>query len=186
MAHKFKCGKCGEFIVVRWMKSGENAKCRKCGEETVVPEDALEVADDVATEYLKPPSDSHKYKADTAYQEKSGVAEHTPLGPNAILTRYDSAYKVAKSIIGHGEAVKVSGIVLGVIIVVISLVVGIIDKNFLYLISGGVLAAIVGMVLNASGTILMAQGQILLASLDSAVNTSPLINNSQKSKIMEA
>jgi len=44
MALKFKCPKCGEDIIVRFLKVGEVAKCRNCGTDTPVPENAMEIA----------------------------------------------------------------------------------------------------------------------------------------------
>jgi hypothetical protein len=43
MALKFKCGKCEEDIITKFVKIGEIAQCRNCGAETMVPENAIEV-----------------------------------------------------------------------------------------------------------------------------------------------
>lgn len=52
MALKFNCFKCGEEIIVRFLKPGEIAKCRKCATAVAVPCDAPEVPADQAEVYL--------------------------------------------------------------------------------------------------------------------------------------
>lgn len=52
MALKFNCFKCGEEIIVRFLKPREIAKCRKCGAAASVPDNAAEVAADQAEVYL--------------------------------------------------------------------------------------------------------------------------------------
>ncbi|MEO0288536.1 MAG: hypothetical protein ABIN00_02760 [candidate division WOR-3 bacterium] len=42
MALKFKCSKCENEIIVKFLKIGEIAKCPYCGKENVVPDDAIE------------------------------------------------------------------------------------------------------------------------------------------------
>jgi hypothetical protein len=52
VALKFSCFKCGEEIIVRFLKPGEIAKCRKCGAAAAVPCDAAEVPAGQAEVYL--------------------------------------------------------------------------------------------------------------------------------------
>jgi DNA-directed RNA polymerase subunit RPC12/RpoP len=42
MALKFKCPKCGEEVIVRHVKRGEEAVCRYCGAKVTVPETSVE------------------------------------------------------------------------------------------------------------------------------------------------
>ncbi|MDI6788626.1 MAG: hypothetical protein QME51_09670 [Planctomycetota bacterium] len=59
MPLEFNCIKCGQLIVVRFLKKGEFAKCRKCKAEIIVPPDAIETNE--IPQYLKsvstPPSE---------------------------------------------------------------------------------------------------------------------------------
>lgn len=46
MALKFKCERCGEYIITKFFKVGEVAKCRICGAENRVPENATETGEE--------------------------------------------------------------------------------------------------------------------------------------------
>ena len=41
VALKFKCNHCSEYIIVKYLKVGEEAKCLNCGEISVVPENNI-------------------------------------------------------------------------------------------------------------------------------------------------
>ncbi len=105
-----------------------------------------------------------------------------------LKSRYKDAYNVAQVIVGVGTAFKVLGILLGLAIVVTSLAGGSAsgsrDAAGISLIAGIFLGAIVAGLFYVIGTIVSSQGQILRATLDSAVNTSPHIEASEKAEIM--
>ena len=94
--------------------------------------------------------------------------------------RYANAYRVAGFIVGLGTAVKVLGVVaaLGVYAVSSSIgnQVGAGDRMFV-----GVIAAImVGFFGFVVGVLVSAQGELLRATLDGAVNNSPFLTNDQR------
>ena len=102
---------------------------------------------------------------------------------NALKGRYRDAYAGADAIVGWGNLVKTFGIVAGVVIVLLGVVAA---GNFgpavfiLFL----VLAVAVGGMFYMFGIMAAAQGQVLLAALDTAVNTSPLLSVEQKGEVI--
>lgn len=99
-----------------------------------------------------------------------------------IAERYTDAYLVAGSTVMVGRIIKIVGLILGGLIVVVSI--GILSEM-----KGGVLGAVLAGALlwfgfYFVGVLVSAQGQILQAALDGAVNTSPLIDNPRRIKIM--
>ena len=95
--------------------------------------------------------------------------------------RYGDAYTVANAIINTGEAVKVIGVALALVGAVAVAVVGYSGEsaNFGFWSDLGLLlCAVVGLAVWIAGVFITAQGQLLRALLDTAVNTSPLFSNS--------
>jgi hypothetical protein len=99
-----------------------------------------------------------------------------------LEARYTDGYRAAKSIVGFGNSIKIIGAGVGFIIAV----------GFFGLNIGGSTGSIVGLLFGGlvwlgffvCGVIISAQGQMLLAVLDSAVHTSPFLNNSLRASIM--
>jgi hypothetical protein len=123
---------------------------------------------------------------------KSTLVDTTSAGPQrspqerALVRRYDSAYLVSRVTVAIGTAVKVIGVVLALLIVVGALLLAnqIRGEALVPLLAGVVLAAFVGMVCYAYGTLLAAEGQTLMATLDSAVHSSPFLSNELRAEIM--
>ena len=133
--------------------------------------------------------------------DNSGVAEPPTQSPTskfqtetveakALLSRYWDAYLVARMTVGLGEIIKVIAVVFAVLIMLAALLIagqasqssgGTAVVTFFLGVIG---AAFVGGQFYLLGIIVMAQGQILKASLDSAVNSSPFLQNEQRAKIM--
>jgi ribosomal protein L37E len=101
----------------------------------------------------------------------------------ALVAKYRDAYIVAGTIVVFGTAVKVIGLVLGVIAVVVSLGAAD-DLGWFAPVGGLVLGALVGTIFYILGVFISAQGQILRATLDTAVNTSPFLGNEQRIGIL--
>jgi hypothetical protein len=106
---------------------------------------------------------------------------------NSLMSRYWDAYVVAKVAAGLGEVIKVVAVVLAALIALGALLIagqvgggGGVVTFFL----GVIGAAFVGGQFYLLGVIVMAQGQILKASLDGAVNSSPFLQNEHRAKIM--
>src|SRR5438105_10188121 len=103
----------------------------------------------------------------------------------AVERRYSDAYIVAATIVGFGDTIKALGVGFAAILLVIALIVG--TKGI-----GGVLIALmiavaavgIGIVLYFLGIVVAAQGQILKASLDTAVNSSPFLPDAARARIM--
>lgn len=116
----------------------------------------------------------------------------------ALFKRYDDAYAVAKSIIRVGDGIKAIGVILAILIVVGAVAfVGLVSESqprgmpvapsgtdLFVLAIGVVVGLIVGMLCYALGTLVAALGQQLQANLDTAVNTSPFLDNECRARTM--
>lgn len=104
-----------------------------------------------------------------------------------LMTRYKDAYVVAKVTNGIGGLFKGLGIALALILIAIGFLMGAFsrDSNAVGL---GVVIAVFGVFSGVQcyilGVLIEAQGQILRACLDVAVNSSPLLTNENKAKMM--
>ena len=122
----------------------------------------------------------------------TGATQDSP-SAGTLTGRYVDAYRKARFIVKLGVFVKVFGLFAGL---VVALGVGAasvilrgplqgpgdgMGPGLLYALSLGTMMWFICFVL---GTLVSASGQFLLASLDSAVNTSPLLNNFQRSTMM--
>ena len=101
-----------------------------------------------------------------------------------MMSRYTDAYRVARVVVGIGEAVKIISLVIGGILLLIGVAGSESALGGFSLLVGVVLAVIVGGGGFALGTLLAAHGQVLKATLDTAVNTSPFLTNGQRAEIM--
>lgn len=103
------------------------------------------------------------------------------------VARYRDAYLVARATASIGYAVKNIGIGLGLVIVLGAVIAATQTQGIQIaaILFGGVLvAAVVGVPLFVLGILVAAQGQILKATLDSAVHTSPFLQKQDMAKIM--
>lgn len=96
-----------------------------------------------------------------------------------LETRYKDGYAAAKVIIGIGNLIKGIGAIAGVVIVFASF-----TLNGELVFAGVISGALVFLGLFVCGVVICAQGQLLLANLDCAVNGSPFLDNSQRASIM--
>lgn len=101
----------------------------------------------------------------------------------SLRNRYKDAYSVASAAVGIGSIIKGVGVVLGLLIFFGPVVLGE-STNSLLMASGVLLAIIIGIIMYMLGILTSAQGQILKASLDSAVNSSPFLSSDAKAEIM--
>src|SRR5439155_25055367 len=102
-----------------------------------------------------------------------------------VQTRYRDAYSVAQVTIAWGTLLKILGIIAGVATVFLGFVAA---TNFGMgaIIASFVVAASVAGIMYALGVTVAAQGQIIRAILDTAVNTSPLLSTEQKREVIVA
>lgn len=105
---------------------------------------------------------------------------------SSLMKRYNDAYLVARITSGLGKLIKVFGFVMAIVIALLGIMfIG--DGDSTGKIIGTIL--IVFGVIEAAwsfiiGVIVSAQGQILKAALDGAVNGSPFLTNEHRAKIM--
>jgi hypothetical protein len=99
-----------------------------------------------------------------------------------LEVRYRDGYKAAKAIVGFGNLVKILGAVAGIIIALGALIAS--SESGVVFFGGAVLGGLVWLLLFVGGVVICAQGQLLLATLDSAVNNSPFLDNPQRASIM--
>jgi len=98
------------------------------------------------------------------------------------MSRYANSYLVARTITAFGAIVKFIAFIIGGGIILVSVITG--GQSAQYLIGGILAAAIVGIPIYVLGVLVSAQGQILKATLDTAVNTSPLLTKDEMRQIM--
>ena len=91
------------------------------------------------------------------------------------MKRYRDAYLVARATATIGKVIK--GI--GILVIAMGLINAGQSASAI-----GLFVALVGALLYCAGVLVAAQGQILLASLDTAVNSSPFLTNEEKAKAM--
>lgn len=104
-----------------------------------------------------------------------------------VMGRYKDAYIVAGAIDTAGVAIKALGGIAGALLFLVTLVTGsqLSGLQQLMLITVGLLfGCLVGGLAYLLGTLVAAQGQILRASLDGAVNTSPFLNDDERARAM--
>lgn len=104
----------------------------------------------------------------------------------ALSSRYSDAYSVARTIDGFGDTIKAIGFVIGGFLAIVSVVMAN-DKGAFGLIivvlgvaAGGTIATVLFLL----GTLASAQGQILKATLDTAVNSSQFLSDPDRARIM--
>ena len=103
---------------------------------------------------------------------------------NSLLTgRYHDAYQIARAIIGQGSALKVLAFVLGGLAVLLG-VLAADELGEVALFAGGILGIAIGLPIYQLGVLISAQGQLLIATLDTAVNTSPLLSETEQREIL--
>ena len=103
----------------------------------------------------------------------------------SLTKRYSDAYGVASAVIGLGTTIKVVGGAIASLIFLGAL--GLSRGPFgsgAAVLGGLMIAAVVGGFFFVCGVIVSAQGQVLLASLDAAVASSPFLTNSERASVM--
>ena len=121
---------------------------------------------------------------DPTLQDPNSISDQTL---TALLLRYDSAYTAGRIITRFGESAQLAGKAIGGILVlgVFYLVsqTGLSNSGGLVIL-GVALSLLVGGLIVILGVLLSAGGQILTASLDNSVNTSPFLSHRQRTKMM--
>jgi hypothetical protein len=100
----------------------------------------------------------------------------------SVMKRYRDAYGVGRTIVRVGNVFKIIGVVLAALVAVASLLAA--SRAALFLPAGLLIAVIVGLAVWLAGVFVSCQGQVLLASLDLAVNTSHFLTDDQRASVM--
>ena len=120
----------------------------------------------------------------------SGAVTQTTTPPSDSFTssvgrRYQDAYLVARATTAIGVAVKSIGIGLGVLIVIAAAIFGSqADRAGMGFVGGLVFGAVVAIPLYVLGVLVSAHGQVLKATLDTAVHSSPFLKKEDMARVM--
>ena len=103
----------------------------------------------------------------------------------AVISRYRNAYLVARATTAIGASVKFIGISLGVLIVLAAVIFGgQTERTAQGLVVGLFLGAVVAIPLFVLGVLVSAHGEVLKATLDSAVHGSPFLKKEDMARVM--
>jgi zinc-ribbon domain len=108
--------------------------------------------------------------------------QNSSLDTIGLKKRYQDAYRIAKTIVGFGSLIKFVALVGGLIAFSIGLrAVGSAPSGF---IGASLFAFFVAGSIYVIAVVVSARGQLLQATLDTAVNTSPFLRESDRAEIM--
>ena len=105
--------------------------------------------------------------------------------PTSTAIRYRDAYLVAKVTSGIGTTVKAIGVILGVLIVLGGIIAS--SQNgggVQYFFAGLLLGVVVAVPIFVLGVLVAAQGQVLKATLDTAVHSSPFLTKEEMARVI--
>jgi hypothetical protein len=124
----------------------------------------------------------------TATKDSSGAVLAGSSQISVLVNRYKDAYLVARVTNGFGGMIKAIGIIIGSLLVLAGFVAASNSGPRELMSALGIMGIITGVITGALfyiiGVLVSAQGQILKASLDGAVNSSPFLTNEHRAKIM--
>jgi hypothetical protein len=100
-----------------------------------------------------------------------------------VMNRYQDAYRVGNSVVGTGNAIKTVGILFGGLIGLVSLSAASSVGASAFVV-GALVGGVVCLLFWSYGVTVAAQGQMLLATLDSAVSSSPFLTNDERATVM--
>lgn len=103
---------------------------------------------------------------------------------SALLKRYKDAYLVAKATVTIGTTIEIVGLVLAILIIGGSFAAANHQKIAVFGIIGLIVGVFIGVLFYLLGVLVKAQGQILRATLDTAINSSPFISDEQKARAL--
>lgn len=178
----WKCVNCGKE------NQSNRSHCWKCGtradgtppdhpENFVLPYERGSASGVVAGTLTKDEQQSNVSSAGAVAESKEALS---------LMGRYRNAYTYARFIVGVGEVIKVVGITLAVLFFIALFATGSAIKSnpLISLFTGILVGGSIGATFYVWGILVSAVGEILKASLDSAVNGSPFLANEQRARIM--
>lgn len=162
-----KCPKCLKSID----EGHANSYCTSCGEQ--LPRDIQERLPRLVA--------LRTTAAAEGYVEAAQVQSSSP-----VVNRYRDAYRVARALVGLGNGIKIVGAFLGGIILLGSLLLLANDQfgSGGLVLTGMLTAVVVGVLFWVSGVIVVAQGEIVRATLDTAVASSHFLSDPERADAM--
>ena len=137
--------------------------CTACRKNLTVAPAGLAAAEDVVSEARSPTAEP----------------------PATLATRYQDAYRQARVLMGAGGIVKTLAVLLGLQVGIgLTLWGGWASELWLSLLIGVFVGSVVATLVYPVGVLISALGQILMATLDGAVNSSPLLDDGQKASVI--
>ena len=103
---------------------------------------------------------------------------------NRNLSRYTDSYLVARTVVGFGFTVKILAFLIGICVAAISIFTAAKSHSSITFFGGLVIAFVVAVPIYILGVLVSAQGQILKATLDTAVNSSQFLTKEEMRQIM--
>lgn len=112
------------------------------------------------------------------------MATAVATGFSRLSRRYKDAYGIASGTVKLGNIVKVGGLCIGALLVLLSISMPLLRFGSFFVFPGIVAGLFLGGMGFVAGTLLAAQGQVMIAVLDTAVNTSTALSDSEKLTVM--
>jgi len=106
------------------------------------------------------------------------------VGKRGVISRYSDAYTVAHTITGLGSTIKGIGVIIGLVIALMGFHVADSTQSGQLALEGLILGVIVCIPIYILGILVSTLGQILKATIDTAVHTSPMLTKDDMKKIM--
>jgi hypothetical protein len=168
--------------------------CPRC--DKPFPDDikALVLARPAVAEPMTHQSSEHAGTTDSSSGAGVQMAQSTatPTGPSrqatALIERYKDAYLVARFVNGFGSLIKGIGIVAAILSILVGIILVVNGSLGDAVFAMGIVLIFFGLLMGIFsyffGVLVSAQGQILKASLDGAVNSSPFLTNEHRVEIM--
>lgn len=118
---------------------------------------------------------------DPTFAEAVRVVESSK---ETATNRYFDAYLTVRAINGVGSLVKMLAIAFSIIVFLAGIAISGEARDIRLILSGLLLAIAFGVPIYVLGILVSAQGQILKATLDTAVHSSPFLSDDQRASIM--
>lgn len=117
-------------------------------------------------------------------QQNAASAPSRAGGSNPVRNRYRDAYLVARATAAIGAVVKAVGIGLGCLIAIVAVIMGSQTGGGPQFFFGGLLlGVIVGIPIYVLGVLVSAHAQVLKATLDTAVHSSPFLTKDEMARV---